>query len=560
MGKFIKWLFVIILVLIILVAAAVVAALWYVDGSVVAEKVSEKTGRTFSLDKDMDLSFYPWAGFKLSNVNMGNPSEFKEKSFVTIKSMEVRVKLLPLISKNIQVKRLVIEEPTITMIKAKDGAGNWEGIGGEKEAEPKEPGGMPSLGGFYVGECAIRKGNITYIDESTGEKHKIENLNFEAKDISPAKPFNMTFSALLDQKPVSAKGSIGLAGGAPGKGTVPLSFVLKALDQLEVTLKGNVVDPASDPKFDMALTVAPFSPKKLLAAIGEKLPMETADPNVLEHVAVAMNIKGNPKAVNVSDGLFELDDSKLTFSASVKEPEKPNVQFEMVLDKIDADRYLPPPSEKAVEEKPAPAPAEKEKPNFAPLRKLVLDGTVKVGELKANKATVTDVLLKIKGKGGVFNLEPLSLKLYEGDLAVNGTFNLSEDVPVNHIEVDVKGIQVQPLLKDLQDKDFLAGTTNVQMRVDMKGMDPEEIKKIPERPGGNTDNGRSHRRHRSCGDGPKCKGLLRFGKENHRTPENGLQRTACALHVDRRRLLHAGDGHHVSSVEGHRHGQGESRH
>ena len=477
MGKFIKWLIIIILILVVLVVAAVVGALWYVDGSVVSKQVSDKTGRPFSLDKDMDMTYYPWAGFKLSNVSMGNPSDYKEKTFVSMKSMEVRVKLLPLLSKNIQVKRLVIDEPHITLIKKKDGAGNWEGIGGEQKAETKESGGMPSLGGFYVGECAIRNGLITFIDESTGETHKIENLNFEAKDISLDKPLDLTFSALLDQKPVSAKGSIGLSGGMPGKGTVPLSFVLKALDQLEVKLEGNVVDPASDPKFDMTLNVAPFSPKKLLASIGEKLPMETADPNVLEHVAVAMKIKGDPKAVNVSDGLFELDDSKLTFSASVKEPEKPNVQFEMALDKIDADRYLPPPSEKPVEEKPAPAPSEKKQPDFTPLRKLVLDGTVKVGELKANKATVSDVLLKIKGKDGVFNLEPLSLKLYEGDLAVNGTFNLSQDVPVNHIEVDAKGIQVQPLLKDLQNKDFLAGTTNMQMKVDMKGMDPEEIKK-----------------------------------------------------------------------------------
>ena len=46
--------------------------------------------------------------------------------FIYIKSFEVRVKLLPLLSRDVQVKRFVVKEPQIVLIKSKQGRGNWE--------------------------------------------------------------------------------------------------------------------------------------------------------------------------------------------------------------------------------------------------------------------------------------------------------------------------------------------------------------------------------------------------------------------------------------------------
>ena len=101
----------------------------------IEKKVAEATGRPFALGGDLDLSVFPWIGISLSDLHLGNPSGFKEQDFVSIESFEVRVKLLPLLSRKVEVKRFVMKKPQIALIKRKDGVGNWEGIGKTSKAK-----------------------------------------------------------------------------------------------------------------------------------------------------------------------------------------------------------------------------------------------------------------------------------------------------------------------------------------------------------------------------------------------------------------------------------------
>jgi AsmA protein len=105
---------------------------------VIEQKVSKATGRPFVLGGDLRLSLFPWAGLALSDVRLGAPPGFKEKNFISVESFEFQVKLLPLLFKDIQVKRFVLDGPRIFLEKSKDGRGNWEGLGKVKiEASAK---------------------------------------------------------------------------------------------------------------------------------------------------------------------------------------------------------------------------------------------------------------------------------------------------------------------------------------------------------------------------------------------------------------------------------------
>ena len=81
----------------------------------IEKKVTEYTGRPFILGGKLSLSLFPWVGVSLSDVHLGNPKGFKEKDFISIKSFEVRVKVLPLLSKTVEVKRFVLVEPRIVL-------------------------------------------------------------------------------------------------------------------------------------------------------------------------------------------------------------------------------------------------------------------------------------------------------------------------------------------------------------------------------------------------------------------------------------------------------------
>jgi AsmA protein len=145
----------------------------------------------------------------------------------------------------------------------------------------------------------------------------------------------------------------------------------------------------------VTVEAADFSPRKLLAEIGQA-PPATADPKVLERLALKAAVKADAKTVTVSDGALSLDDSRLIFTVKVTEFAKPNLAFDLNLDQINVDRYLPPKAQKPqagasvppAGPSAAPAPS---KADYTPLRQLVMNGTVKIGKLTVNKAKVEDV-------------------------------------------------------------------------------------------------------------------------------------------------------------------------
>jgi AsmA protein len=120
MKKVLKWGVIIGVSLVVIVIAALVIISLVVDVNKykpeIEKMVSDTTRRPFSIGDDLDLTLFPWAGISLSDIRLGNPAGFAEKNFVTAKSFEVRLKLLPLIFKEIEIKRLVLNEPRVVMV------------------------------------------------------------------------------------------------------------------------------------------------------------------------------------------------------------------------------------------------------------------------------------------------------------------------------------------------------------------------------------------------------------------------------------------------------------
>jgi AsmA protein len=496
MKRLLKWVVILGGGLFLLVVAALLILPMFVDVQKykpeIEKKVSEATGRPFSIGGQLELSLFPWAGLAFSDLHLGNPPGFKEKDFVSVKSFEARVKLLPLLSRDVQVKRFILEGPRVVLEKNRTGQGSWEGIGkpshevpsklpkkGEKPPET-EPGEALPIKAIAVGEFAITEGDVLWIDQPTGERKEISDVTLRLYDVSLDRPIRFAFSAKLDEQPLSMEGKAGPVGKDPGKGTIPLDLVVKALKQLEISLKGNIVDPATRPQFDLALQVSSFSPRKLVAALGQTFPVTTADPEALNRVSLQAKLRGDQEHVSVSDGVLDLDESELSFSINAKDYSKPDVQFDLNLDTIDLDKYLPPPAEKKTTEEKTNAKgpaAQQDKIDYTPLRRLVLDGSMRVGKLKAHGAKMQDLYLKVSGKNGRFDLEPLTAKLYGGDLSAAGALDVGKDNPKSNLELHAKEIQAGPLLKDVLEKDLLEGNVQAEVALSMAGDEAEAIKR-----------------------------------------------------------------------------------
>jgi AsmA protein len=423
---------------------------------------------------------------------LGAPPGFKEKDFITIKSFEFQVKLLPLLFKNIQVKQFVLVEPRIVLEKSKKGKANWEGLGkvatevpAKPEAREKKPkdkggGGLP-IESLVVGTFIIKDGNILWIDHVREERHELKELTLSLDGISLDRPISMSLSGLVEGKAFSLEGKIGPLGKKPGEGAVTLDLSASIVETVEAKVQGQVTDAATRPVYDLDVQIEPFSPRKLATAFGKPLPLTPADPAVLKRLALKGSFQGSAQTLRVKDGVLELDDSKLRLSADIKEFSKPNVTFDLNLDQIDLDRYLPASQSEPGKSGDATQPAKKtdqpaKKTDYTPLRKLVLDGRVHIDKLKVKNARVQDIDLKIRGRNGVLKLDPFNMRLYEGTVKSKATLDVRRNTPATKVSLQMSGVEVRPLLKDLKDKDILEGNTRAQLALTMRGDSAEKIK------------------------------------------------------------------------------------
>lgn len=495
MPKAIKWILSIVVAIVVLIVAAIIIVPMVVDLEKykpwIETKVSDATGRPFTLGGKIEPSVFPWAGVALSDLHLGNPPGFKEKDFVSIEAFEVRLKLLSLLFGKIEVKRFVVRRPHLVLEKDKDGRASWQGLG-QKSTPPgpkAEPAPVPKPEGdgalpikdIVVGEFAVTDGRILIIDHAAGSRKEVKEINLILTDVSLDKPIGLDFSAVADEHPLSLNGKVGPLGPEPGKSPLTLLLVAKLLSTLEIQVQGRIDNPTGGPQFDLAIQIEPFSLRSLMAEIDQPMPYEPADKQVLTNIALAMKVKGTPDSVGVSDGKLTLDDSQMTFSAQAKDFNKPDLKMRADLDGIDIDRYLPPPSK----EKDKPAGTKKERPeakpakktDYTPLRKLVLDAGIKVGQLKAKNLRMQNVQLKVTAKDGILRLNPFSVDLYEGGMVAKGTFNVQRDTPRTTAKLNMKKVQAGPLLKDFLDKELIEGTMAADMNLKFTGDQPDQIRK-----------------------------------------------------------------------------------
>ena len=477
---------------ILLLLAAILIIPQFIDAESylpkIENKVTEVTGRSFSIGKDVKVSVFPWVGASFSDLQLGNPENFGGGAFIKVESFEARVKLLPLLTKKIEIDKFVLNGPEIELVKLPDGSVNWAKEPKQATADQKQPEPQPqdtgasgmNISSLQVGEFAITNGRLVYTDKSIGYTREIDKLNLRLQDVSLDKPIKIDFQAEVDGKPMSLAGEVGPVGQEPGKGTVAFDLVAKAFNELEVNISGEALEPVQEQRFKANIAVASFSPRKLLEKLDLEMPVKTADPAVLNTFKADITVEGSPDNLTLSNSTVTLDGSNLEIEAMVKEMKKPDVSFKLALDSIDLDRYLPPGSaqeEISAEQGTRKTPAEPARIDYEPLRKLVLDGEITVGELVASGVKVHNVLVKITGKDGVFDLNPLSLDLYQGSVAFLGNFDVQEKSPVSRIELKTENVQAGPLLQDSIDKDIIRGTMNVDAQLQFVGDSAPVIKK-----------------------------------------------------------------------------------
>jgi AsmA protein len=506
----------------ILVVAAVLitTALIDVEGykPKIEKLVTEKTGYPLTLGGKISLSLFPWVGLSFSDLQLDNPKGFVGKTFVRVDGFQARLKVLPLLSRKVEISSFVVNRPEISLEKGVNGVWNWQKLTevgkqsttpaaetttvpdsgdnkGQLPQDSEQQGGF-ALQSLIVGEFSITDGRVQINDLENNLKREVSDFNLQLVDVSLDKPITMTLAAVLDGKPLSLKGSIGPLGPDPVAGKINLDLVIQALETLNIQASGYLEDIKKKKAFKLAVNVEPFSPKQLFSSLGLSFPITTTDPQVLGNVGFRANIAGDATQVVVSDSNLLLDDSSIKLDVTAKDFSRPDLAFNIEVDSIDIDRYLPPPPPAASSgqgkseagKEPAaprassggadPGPAEQTKSiNYDPLRKLVLQGTAKLGQVKVHGGTIDNIALDVAGRDGLFTINSLGMDLYEGNIAATGKLNVQKDQPVTALKLTLQGVQVGPLIKDFTQKEIVEGMLKAEVVVNLQGDNGELIKR-----------------------------------------------------------------------------------
>jgi AsmA protein len=203
-------------------------------------------------------------------------------------------------------------------------------------------------------------------------------------------------------------------------------------------------------------------------ATGDKLPNKSVSSELKGSVRLDL-LKQNVQA-NLAGGLLQ---SKVKIKAGVDGFEEPAINFDVDVDQFDADLFLPKASTAE-----APKAKEPEQPfDLSALRKLKLDGSLRVGALKVANIKTTQLRIDVKARDGQVNVNPLSVNLYQGNAKLSASVNASPAKPTFAVNGNLTGVNIAPLLKDVADLDIAEGKGNITLNLTTQGNMVSALKK-----------------------------------------------------------------------------------
>ena len=178
------------------------------------------------------------------------------------------------------------------------------------------------------------------------------------------------------------------------------------------------------------------------------------------------------KSARLSGLDARIDRSTLRGNAAVSNLTTGAMSFDLSIDQIDLDRYLgtsksaPPaaPKNTAVAQNQPPT----ELPTSA-LKTLQLNGKVTIGSATLYGMKLSQVDVGLAADHGILHVTPATAKLYGGTSDGNVTLDAQGAVPVLHLDENLAGIDVQPLLVDFAKFNRVSGRGNVTVNVTAHG-------------------------------------------------------------------------------------------
>lgn len=492
-------------ILVVLLIGAVVVIPMMVPADKIKEElvaqVKAATGRDLAIDGKVSVSVFPSLSVQVSNIALSNPAGFSTKDLARLGALDVKLKLMPILSGKVEVDSFVLVDPAITLEIDRQGRANWvfEQQGAKaapqpsgtkpaaKTAEPAQAQAPSAIPEISLGDVRIANGKLVYLDGKTGTTEQVDSINLAVSLKSLSEPLTAKGSLTWHGKPIE----LGLTVVKPRallEGATTSTDISVAAETLKFTYKGDVTGGANaGVKGGLDLSVP--SIRNLVAwATGKPLdiPGDGLGPFSLRGDLTAGGTRASLSKTAISIDAIRASGDFAVDTGGVRPALKGKLDVEM----LDLNPYLPPEqpakagSGGTAQPAPAPTPggAKAAKSDWSDdpidasgLKAADVDFALSVGGIKVKKITVGKSALHLGIKDGRMAADLTELALYKG----TGQGRVAVDGSQPGVGLDasfaLKGLQAEPFLTDAADFTRLEGTGNFDIQVTGRGKTQRQI-------------------------------------------------------------------------------------
>ena len=438
----------------------------------IGRAIENSLGRRLTLSGDIQVKLGLPPVLEARNGALENAAWGSRPDMLSVKELEARVDLIPLLKGIVRVKRLDLVDVALLIETASSGQSNWDFTGAAKPgtspapSKSAEPG--PDI--FSCEELNVKNGTVVFIDHRSGSERtvRIDLLTFKAEGFHS--PANVQFQGRVQALPVQISGRIGSIAGLITPATPwPVELTAQAAG-MDISVSGSLRKPADLAGFDLSVAAKGADLANLQQITGALFPLSGP-----------FTISGrltDPEAGSwtVSDIAATLGEGRIAGALSVKAGvDRPFIEMTLASERLDLRPLLRSEGYAVAGRAAAPRPQRSQKVfsadpfDFSWLRRADVSARVDVAHLLLPTLAVDDVHGTAMLEAGRLRLQPLTAVVGGGRLELD--LSLDARTPAGALDASLKvnGLDVQAMLKALRSTEPVDGLLNLDIKAHTAG-------------------------------------------------------------------------------------------
>lgn len=306
----------------------------------IAAEVRKATGRTLSINGDLNFRVLPKPGVSVNDVALSNAGQGRETPMVRLDSASVEVALFPLLTGNVQVSRIVLRKPDILLEQYADGTNNWTFTPTDVAAptSAEGDGASPDAGesssttpAVRFDDVVIADGTLTY--RTPDQSERVEDIDMSLGAGSLTGPFRAEGSLMARGFDIELTAGIGEL--VEDKAT-PINLRI-ATAGADINYSGVLSGATGTPRVSGQVEMRADDLSAMIASVSK-----SDAPPALKGKALEIDgtVSASQEAVTVSDLALRLGEDSATGAIDVALGENVSANVVLNMSQLDLDRLL----------------------------------------------------------------------------------------------------------------------------------------------------------------------------------------------------------------------------